>query len=162
MSIFHTNTLVQSIDPEILQSIYRRKHKNRANLKTQLFSELTEYKQEWFSNLLRNKDLIRENESLLIISAVSDNEWIALSNMSIYYIDNGFKKIDYVDISECSVNTGEIWDQGFIGFLENKGLKIITKDNQEILLSVADNGNVNQTLADLISWSVNQLTLSTK
>jgi hypothetical protein len=162
MNIFHTNTLVQSIDSEILQSIYRRKHKNRANLKTRLFSELTEYKQEWFSNLLKNKDLIRENESLLIISAVSDNEWIALSNMSIYYLDNGFKKIDYVDISECSANTGEIWDQGFIGFLENKELKIITKDNQEILLSVADTGNVNQTLADLISWSVSQLTPSTK
>lgn len=82
--------------------------------------------------------------------------------MLVFNVDNGLKKIDYIDISKCSANERGTWERGFIDFIENKDIEIITKDNQRILLTVADTGHVNQTLADLISWAVHQVSLSEK
>jgi hypothetical protein len=152
--------LVKSVDSEILQSMYRRKHKHRENLNTQLFSELAKDEQEWFSALLVLKSLARNNEVLLVISVKSRTKWIALSNVGVYYVNNGLKKINYVDISECSANVNKIRAKGFVDFIENQDIEIITKEGKKILLIAADTGHVNQTLADLISWAVHQVNLS--
>jgi hypothetical protein len=99
MNTFNTNILARSVDSEILQSMYRRKHKNQGTLNTKLFSELT----------------------------------------------------------ECFANENKIGEKGFVGFIDNQDIEIITKDGKKILLVAADTGHVNQTLADLISWAVHQV-----
>jgi hypothetical protein len=154
--------LVKSIDSEILRSMYRRKHKHRENLNTQLFSELSEDEQEWFSGLTTLKGLSRTNEVLLVVSVQSRTQWIALSNVGVYYVDDSIKKINYVDISECLANVNKIGERSFVDFIENQDIEIITKEGKKILLAAADTGHVNQTLADLISWAVHQVNSSTQ
>ncbi len=154
--------LVKSIDSEILRSMYRRKHKHRKNLSTRLFSEFSENEQEWFSGSIILKDLSRTNEFLLVVSVQSRTNWIALSNVGVYYVDDGLKKINYVDISECLANVNKIGDKSFVDFIKNQDIEIITKEGKKIMLAAADTGHVNQTLADLISWAVHQVNSSTQ
>jgi hypothetical protein len=154
--------LVKSIDSEILRSMYRRKHKHRENLNTQLFSEIFEDEQKCFSDLITLKGLSRTNEVLLVVSVQSRTKWIALSNFGVYYVDDGLKKINYVDISECLANANKIGVKSFVEFIENQDIEIITKEGKKVLLVAADTGHVNQTLADLISWAVHQVNSSTQ
>jgi hypothetical protein len=161
MNTINTNILARSVDSEILQSMFRRKRKHQGNLNTKLFLELTENDQKWFSDLLTIKGLVATNETLLIVSEICRTKWMALSNIGVYYLDEDLKKFDYTDISECFANQNKIGEKGFVDFIDNQDIEIITKDGKKILLVAADTGHVNQTLADLISWAVHQVNSST-
>jgi hypothetical protein len=161
MNTINTSILARSVDSEVLQSMFRRKRKNQGTLNTKLFSELVEADQKCFLDLLVIKGLVRPNEVLLIVSGIFRTKWMALSNIGVYYLDEDLKKVDYTDISECFANENKIGKKDFVDFIDNQDIEIMTKDGKEILLVAADTGHVNQTLADLISWSVHQINSST-
>jgi hypothetical protein len=161
MNTINTNILARSVDSEILQSMFRRKRKNQGTLNTKLFSELVEEDQKCFLDLLAIEGLLRPNEVLLIVFGIFRTKWMALSNIGVYYLDEDLKKVDYTDISECFANENKIGEKGFVDFINNQDIEIITKNGKKILLVAADTGHVNQTLADLISWAVHQVNPST-
>ncbi len=141
----------QIIDSEIICSIYKIKRKNRENLNTKLFSEIDKE----FKTYLLNSILLRADEELLVISPIARTQWIALGNYGIHYCQNNYyDRLDYCDISKCSIGIEKMWKLGnFKAFIENKNLEITSNNGCEILLTVADTEMVNQTLSDLIGWA---------
>ncbi len=150
MTVTNREIKLPAIDPEIIRSIYRRKHRDRDRLNTKLFLEFDEEHR----NLLSNSISLRDNEELAIVSWINRSQWIALSNYGVYaYQDNACDRVDYIDIIECSNGIDRLWERGIKAFIENKDIEITTTAGDYYLLTVADFSGVNQTLVDIIIWS---------
>jgi hypothetical protein len=151
MNNINRDTRLQVVDSEILQSMYRRKRNNRDNLNTKLFSEIDKE----FRTYLLNSILLREDEELLVVSLTDQSQWLVLTNYGIHYCqNNSCDRIDYFDISKCSIGIEKMWKAGdYKAFIENTNLEITSNNGCEILLDIADTQLVNQTISDLINWA---------